>query len=326
MKRITIQLVAFSVVLVVTYGTVQNPYTSFYIDSLKEEALPAAKEMNDLYEEVKLKAKNYEVAPENAKVDKVWKLIPGYNGLKVDIKASYENMKQTGTFDETKLIYQQISPSVHIQDLPPTPIYRGHPEKPMVSLLINVAWGNEYIPPMLETLKKHHVKATFFLEGRWVKNNPDAAKMIVDAGHEIGNHSFSHPNMKTLSENQIKQELEKTNAVIQSVTGQTCQWFAPPSGSYRQEVVDQAAQMKLGTIMWSVDTVDWQKPQPDVLIQRVMTKIHPGAMVLMHPTEATSKALDQLITQIKQKGYSLGDVSDLLSEERIIKKQSVQKR
>ncbi len=326
MKRITIQLVAFSVVLVVTYGTVQNPYTSFYIDSLKEEALPVAKETNDLYEEVKLKAKNYEVAPENAKVDRVWKLIPGYNGLKVDIKASYENMKQTGAFDETKLIYQQTTPSIHIQDLPPTPIYRGHPEKPMVSLLINVAWGNEYIPPMLETLKKHHVKATFFLEGRWVKNNPDAAKMIVDAGHEIGNHSFSHPNMKTLSESQIKQELEKTNAVIQSVTGQTCQWFAPPSGSFRQEVVDQAAQMKLGTIMWSVDTVDWQKPQPDVLIHRVMTKVHPGAMILMHPTEATSKALDQLITQIKQKGYSLGDVSNLLSEERIIKKQSVQKR
>ncbi|MDQ0245733.1 putative sporulation protein (polysaccharide deacetylase family) [Bacillus fengqiuensis] len=326
MKRITIQLVAFSVVLVVTYGTVQNPYTSFYIDSLKEEALPVAKETNDLYEEVKLKAKNYEVAPENAKVDRVWKLIPGYNGLKVDIKASYENMKQTGAFDETKLIYQQTTPSIHIQDLPPTPIYRGHPEKPMVSLLINVAWGNEYIPPMLETLKKHHVKATFFLEGRWVKNNPDVAKMIVDAGHEIGNHSFSHPNMKTLSESQIKQELEKTNAVIQSVTGQTCQWFAPPSGSFRQEVVDQAAQMKLGTIMWSVDTVDWQKPQPDVLIHRVMTKVHPGAMILMHPTEATSKALDQLITQIKQKGYSLGDVSNLLSEERIIKKQSVQKR
>lgn len=326
MKRITVQLVAFSVVLVVTYGTVQNPYTSFYIDSLKEEVLPAAKETNALYEEVQQKAKNYEVAPENAKVDKVWKLIPGYNGLKVDIKASYENMKQTGAFDETKLIYQQISPSVHIKDLPPTPIYKGHPEKPMVSLLINVAWGNEYIPPMLETLKKHHVKATFFLEGRWVKNNPDAAKMIVDAGHEIGNHSFSHPNMKTLSEDQIKQELEKTNDVIQSVTGKTCQWFAPPSGSYRQEVVDLAAQMKLGTIMWSVDTIDWQKPQPDVLIQRVMTKIHPGAMVLMHPTEATSKALDQLIIQIKQKGYSLGDVSDLLSEERIIKKQSVQKR
>jgi probable sporulation protein (polysaccharide deacetylase family) len=313
---------AFSVVLAVTYGTVQNPYTSFYIQSLKAEALPVATETNDLYEEVKTKAKNYEAAPENAKVDKVWKLMPGYNGLKVDIEASYDNMKQAGTFDETKLIYEQIPPAIHMSDLPPTPIYRGHPDKPMVSLLVNVAWGNEYIPLMLETLKKHHVKATFFLEGRWVKNNPDAAKMIVDAGHEIGNHSFSHPNMKTLSESQIKSELEKTNAVIHSVTGQTCQWFAPPSGSYRQEVVEQAAKMKLGTIMWSVDTIDWQKPAPQVLIQRVMDRIHPGAMVLMHPTEATAKALDPLIKQIKQKGYSLGDVSNLLSEERIIKKAS----
>ncbi|MFC3882525.1 polysaccharide deacetylase family protein [Bacillus songklensis] len=326
MKGMTIQLFAFSVVLVITYGTVQNPYTSYYINDLKAEALPVARETSDLYEQIKEKAKNYEIEPENAKVDRVWKLIPGYNGLKVDIKASYDNMKKTGSFDESKLIYKQVPPTVHLKDLPPTPIYKGHPEKPMVSFIINVAWGNEYIPQILETLKKHHVKATFFLEGRWAKNNPDMAKMIVAAGHEIGNHSFSHPNMKIISENQIKDELQKTNDVIQSVTGETCKWFAPPSGSYRQEVVDIASQMKMGTIMWSVDTIDWQKPQPHILIERVITKIHPGALVLMHPTESTAKALDQLVNEIKQKGYSLGDVSTLLSEERIIKKQAVQKR
>ena len=69
----------------------------------------------------------------------------------------------------------------------------------MVSFIINVAWGNEYLSDMLATLKKHHVSATFFLEGRWVQKNPELAKMIADAGHEVGNHSFTHPDMKNLS-------------------------------------------------------------------------------------------------------------------------------
>ena len=100
-------------------------------------------------------------------------------------------MKPAGKFDEKKLVYKQVRPKVHLSDLPQEPIYRGHDEKPMVSFTVNVAWGNEYLPKMLEVLKKHHAKATFFLEGKWVKNNPDMAKMIVDAGHEVGNHSYS---------------------------------------------------------------------------------------------------------------------------------------
>ena len=80
--------------------------------------------------------------------------------------------------------------------MPPSPIYRGHPEKPMVSFIINVAWGNEYLPEILATLKRHQITASFFLEGNWVKSNPDLAKMIVSAGHEVGNHSYTHPDMQ----------------------------------------------------------------------------------------------------------------------------------
>ena len=96
----------------------------------------------------------------------------------------------------------------------------------MVSFIINVAWGNEYIPDMLATLKKHQVYATFFLEGRWVKNNPDLAKMIVDAGHEVGNHSYSHPDMRTLESIKVREELKKTNEMIEVTTGEKVKWFA----------------------------------------------------------------------------------------------------
>ncbi len=272
-----------------------------------------------LYVEIQTKAKQYEVPPRNAVIDRVWKAIPGYNGLKVNVKASYENMKKDGVFDERKLVYQQIPPKIHLDDLPAEAIYRGHPEKPMVALLINVAWGNEYIPKMLDILKKHHVHATFFLEGRWVKNHPDMAKMIVDAGQEVGNHSYSHPDLKTMSNSAIRSELEKTNEVIEATTGVKCKWFAPPSGSYRDDVVKIAHDLKMRTIMWSVDTIDWQKPSPSVIVKRVTSKLHPGAMILMHPTLSTAEALEPLIVSIKQK-YEIGNVSMLLDEKRIAKK------
>jgi probable sporulation protein (polysaccharide deacetylase family) len=228
-------------------------------------------------------------------------------------------MKKAGQFSPELLVFEEVRPKVHLSDLPPAAIYKGHPDKPMVSFIINVAWGNEYLSDMLATLKRHHVKADFFLEGRWVKNNPDLAKMIADAGHDVGNHSFTHPNMKELSPAKINEEIVKTNDVIEATTGKMPKWFAPPSGYYKEDVVKIAAAQGLGTVMWSVDTIDWQKPAPEVLIQRVNGKLHNGAMILMHPTDSTARALDRLITEIKAKNLEIGTVTDMLNEKRIMK-------
>jgi len=312
---------ALAVMFLIAWMAVQWPPVGGYIESWRPAEMTAMKERDKLYETIVKQAKQYEIPAQDAVIDKVWKATPGYNGLAVDIDASYENMKKTGTFDERKLVFRQVPPRVHLDDLPPAPIYRGHPDKPMVSLLINVAWGEEYIPDMLETLKKHGVKATFFLEGRWVKNHPEMAKMIADAGHEIGNHSYSHPDMKTLSSEAVRRELEKTNEVIEAATSVKCKWFAPPSGSYRDDVVNIAAELGMKTIMWSVDTIDWQKPSPSAIVKRVTSKIHPGAMILMHPTMPTAAALDELIASIKRKGYAIGSLTALFDEKRLAKKQ-----
>ncbi|ABS22694.1 polysaccharide deacetylase family protein [Bacillus cytotoxicus] len=272
---------------------------------------------DELYAEIQKQAKQHFIAPQNAVIDKVWKATPGYNGKEVDVEASYKNMKKSQKFNEKQLVFREISPTIHLEDLAPAPIYRGHPQKKMIGLTINVAWGNEYVPRILETLKKHNVKATFFLEGRWVKENVRFAKMIVDEKQEIGNHSYTHPDMKTLSAHQIKEQLQKTNQIIEATTNQKIRWFAPPSGSFRDEVVKVADDLKMGTIMWTVDTIDWQRPEPDVLLQRVMRKIHPGAIVLMHPTSSTAEALDSMISQMKNKGYKIGNISELMDEKRI---------
>ncbi|MEH7177167.1 polysaccharide deacetylase family protein [Neobacillus vireti] len=315
MKKLS--LIAFF--LLAAWFSVNNHLVGTYVASLKDNVLAVGKQENPLYQSIVKNASTYEIPPSDAKIDRVWKAIPGYNGVTVDIDASYNNMKKTGSFDEKKLVYKQIEPSVHLNDLPPSPIYRGHPDKPMVSFIINVAWGNEYLPDILAALKKHQVSASFFLEGNWVKNNPDLAKMIVSAGHEVGNHSYSHPDMKRLAASQTREQLIRTNEVIKAATEKKSEWFAPPSGSYRDETVKIAAELNMKTVMWTVDTIDWRKPTPDQLINRVISKIDKGSMVLMHPTESTAQSLDRLITMIEEKGLIIGTVSELMKEERIMK-------
>ena len=153
------------------------------------------------------------VEPIDAKIDRVWKAIPGYNGLAVDIDASYEQMEAEGIFDEKKIVYKEIPPNIHLDDLDPEPIYRGNPQKPMVAFLINVAWGNEYIPPILKTLEDHQIRSTFFFDGGWVTKNPDLTQLIWEAGHEIGNHAYSHPDLSKYSVPQIKEEIDRKSVV-----------------------------------------------------------------------------------------------------------------
>lgn len=237
--------------------------------------------------------------------------------LDVDVKASYEKVKESGDFSKKKVVFKEISPNVHLKDLDSEPIYRGNPQKPMVALLINVAWGNEYIPTILKILNDFGVKATFFFDGSWVKKNPDLAQEIKDAGHEIGNHAYSHPNLQQRSEAETMVELKKTNDVIKATLGITPKWFAPPSGSFNQVTVQVAEELNMKTILWTVDTVDWRKPQTEEMVKRIVKNVDNGSMVLMHPTKPVAEGLDAMITGIKAKGYQLGTVSDLMSEKRV---------
>lgn len=297
----------------VALGCYAIPSNAMFQDSyMKKEVINEA-----LYQKIKSYSEEHEIKPIDAKVDRVWKAMPGYNGLRVDVKVSYEKMKKAGTFDESKLVYKEVPPAVHLDDLEPQPIYRGNPEKPMVSLLINVAWGNEYIPPILKTLNDQEVKATFFFDGSWTKKNPDLAQMIYKEGHEIGNHAYSHPDLQKRSRAETMEEISKTNEVIEQSIGFKPKWFAPPSGSFNQQTVDVAHELNMKTILWTVDTVDWRKPEPSEMVRRVVSKVENGTMILMHPTEPVAKGLATMIAEIKAKGYQLGTVSELMSEKRI---------
>lgn len=286
-------------------------------DLITTMANPTTIENEDLLSKIQSYALTNDIKPIDATVDRVWKAIPGYNGLVVDSKASYQRMLAGNDFDVKQLVYKEVSPQVHLEDLPPSPIYKGNPEKPMVALLINVAWGDEYIPDILAALNDSNVKATFFFDGSWVKKNPDLTSMINLEGHEIGNHAYSHPDLKQRSREETIVELIKTNDVIEKTLGMKPKWFAPPSGSFNQETILVANELDMKTILWTVDTVDWKKPATTEMVNRVLTGVGNGSMVLMHPTKPTSEGLKSMIDGIKDKGYQLGTVSDLMSEKRI---------
>lgn len=272
---------------------------------------------DELYGKIQAYNDQHKIAPIDAKVDRVWKAIPGYNGREVDIETSYLKMMADGKFDENKIVWREVAPSVHLEELGHEPIYRGNFQKPMVAFLINVAWGNEYIPEILRVLENHQIKTTFFFDGSWVKANPDLAKSIKDAGHEIGNHAYSHPDLNQRSRAETMEELKKTNDVIEETLKTKPKWFAPPSGSFNDTTIQVADQLGMKTILWTVDTVDWKKPETSEMVRRVVSKVENGSMVLMHPTKPTAEGLNTMITEIKEKGYRLGTVSDLMSEKRM---------
>lgn len=259
-------------------------------------------------------AQYYHASPINPRVDSVWKLIPGLNGVQLNLAATLDAAKKYP--NQIPLVFQQIPPNISMQDFVAEPIYRGNPQKRQMALMINVAWGTEYLPKILSILKSNHVMATFFLDGSWTKKNPEEAKAIVADGMEVGSHAYNHPMMSRLSRSQMISQLSRTNAAIAEATGQKVSLFAPPSGDFNNLVVQVAAGMKMRTILWTLDTIDWRKPNPSVIVSRIVNKRTPGALVLMHPTAPTVQALPELIALLKKDGYQLVTVSQLLSSER----------
>ncbi len=249
-------------------------------------------------------------------IDRVWKKTPGRNGRQVNVNKSYQNMKESKEYNESLIVFDEIKPIKSLRDLPPSPIYRGHPEKQMIALLINVSWGEQYIPQILKTLDQHDVKATFFIEGKWAKEHPEIVKMIDEENHLIGNHSYNHPNMAAISDAEKRKQIDQTNHILQSMTKAQPIWYAPPSGSFNEKVVQIARQLNMETILWTVDTIDWKNPSVSVMINRVITNIHPGATILMHPTKVVSEGLGTMIEEIKDKDYKIGTIEELLSANR----------
>lgn len=195
----------------------------------------------------------------------------------------------------------------------PEPIERGNAAIPKVAFACNVFWGEEFLPSMLETLEKNNIHITFFIGGTWAKSNPDMLKLIAEKGHELANHSYNHPHPNTLSKEKNQEQILRTEAVVSEITGIKTALYAPPYGEYNDTVLKAAGELNYPTIMWSIDTIDWKRPPAEIIRSRVVKKIHNGAIVLMHPTDPTAKALPELIKELTNSGYTISTVSDIIN-------------
>jgi peptidoglycan/xylan/chitin deacetylase (PgdA/CDA1 family) len=195
------------------------------------------------------------------------------------------------------------------------PIYQGKTDQPCVSLTINVDWGEDVIPQMLDVLESKNVKATFFITGRFANKFPEIVKKISDLDHEIGNHGYSHPHPDRISVQENLKEIQKTHEILQKITNKNIFLFAPPYGERGSNCLKAAQEAGYKTILWTADTIDWQEPPPSVntIVSRVTgKKLTNGTIILMHPKPHTLKALPVIIDVIKAKGYQIRKVSEII--------------
>ncbi len=192
------------------------------------------------------------------------------------------------------------------------PIYHGSDKEKKISLTFNVVWGEEYIPRILQILNENAIQATFFMGGQWVDDFPELAGKVARDGHELGNHGYSHLHQEQMSREANIEEIKKAEMAIFNVTGIKTQLFAPPYGEKGDMIIKAAEEAGYTTTYWSIDTIDWQRPDPSVIVDRVLKKAHNGAIVLMHPTAPTVHALPQIIEELKKQDYQLVKVSSLL--------------
>ena len=188
------------------------------------------------------------------------------------------------------------------------PVYRVESDKKQVAISFDAAWGNEETMQLLDILDRYHVKATFFLVGDWVDHYPDDVKMIAQRGHDIGNHSNTHPHLPQLSEDSAAAEITACNEKIQTLTGKSPTLFRPPYGDYDNMVVNTVKKMGMYCVQWDVDSLDWKDPSPEQMTKTVLDKVQDGSIVLMHNgAKNTPAALPSIIKGIQDKGFEIAD-------------------
>lgn len=199
------------------------------------------------------------------------------------------------------------------------PVYSVDTKEPNVALTINCAWNADDIDLILQTLEKQQVKVTFFMVGNWIEENEEAAKKIHAAGHELANHSYSHPHINNLSYDKNLEQVNKCSELIKKITGKPSILYRGPYGEYNDTVIQAAKDANHTTIQWSIDTLDYKALTGEQMWDRIEAKLENGSIILMHNgTENTANSLDMIITKIKEKGYHLVPISELIYKDNYV--------
>lgn len=193
------------------------------------------------------------------------------------------------------------------------PIYQVETEEKQIALTMNCAWNDDDIPLILDTLAKHKINITFFVVGDWIDKFPETVKKIYEAGHEIGNHSDTHPHVNNISEEKNREQIRNCSQKVEKITGKRTNLYRGPYGEYNNTVIRAAKAENHISIQWNLDTLDYKGLTGEQMWERIGGKLNNGSIILMHNgTTHTAESLDDLLYKIEEKGFKIVTVSELI--------------
>ena len=198
--------------------------------------------------------------------------------------------------------------------------YTGDTKDKKIYLTFDAGYENGYTEKILDVLKKHNTKATFFLVGNFIETSPELVRRMAEEGHIVGNHTMTHPDMSAISDMEsFKKEIEGVENLYKEVTGKDMlKIYRPPQGKYSEDNLKMAQELGYKTIFWSLAYVDWyndNQPTKEQAFDKLIPRIHNGAVVLLHSTSKTnSEILDELLTKWEDMGYIISPITELLAK------------
>lgn len=197
------------------------------------------------------------------------------------------------------------------------PIYCVETTEKKIALSFDAAWGNDDTETLINILNEYDAKATFFVVGAWVDKYPESVKQLSDAGHQVMNHSNTHPYMTKIDSVQKLDEINTCNSKIEAITGVKPNLFRAPYGDYDNATLDAAESTGMYTIQWDVDSLDWKdNATPESICKRVTSKVKNGSIVLFHnDADHTPEALGEILRCLKGEGYEFVFINDLIHKD-----------
>ena len=196
-------------------------------------------------------------------------------------------------------------------------VYLDTSGEKVVYLTFDAGYENGCTAQILDTLKERNVSAAFFLVGHYLESNPDLVRRMAEEGHTVANHTLNHPDMSAVTDPEVfAKELTGMEELYRQVTGQElAKYYRPPQGLYSAENLKMAQDLGYKTVFWSLAYADWDnnnQPQPEAAIEKLTSRLHPGAVVLLHSTSKTNaEILGELIDRWQEMGYRFGTLDEL---------------
>lgn len=208
------------------------------------------------------------------------------------------------------LLNKNMSVSSQIRKLP---IYSVETTDKKIAITFDAAWTNQDTQDLIEILKKHNAKATFFIVGDWAEKFPESVKAFHNAGHTIANHSDTHRAFSKCSREEIREEIVNCNQKLEEIIGELVTLVRAPSGDYTDQSLDVCKELNMTMIQWNCDSLDYTKISTDEIVNRVVKGTSNGAILLFHNgVDNTAPALDKILTELSKQGYSFVSVEDLI--------------